>query len=63
MPSRTSSFSTFDVSKRMGKLTASRTAMTLGLEEMKGPGGILVRKTVDWCFSIRVRKKVSRPWM
>ena len=61
VPSRTLRFSTLEVSKRMGKLTASRTATTLGFEAMKGPGGMVVRNTVDLCFFIRVRKKSSWP--
>lgn len=63
VPSRTSRLSTLELSNRMGKETPSRRAMTLGLEEMKGPGGMLVRITVELYFLIRSAKNLSRPWL
>lgn len=62
-PVNVSFFSTLDMLKSTGKLLASRRAMTLGFEEMKGPGGMLVLKTVDLYFRIRVLKNSSRPWL
>lgn len=62
VPSRTLRFSTLLVSNRMGKEVPSRRATTLGSEEMKGPGGMLVRKTVELYFWILVAKNLSRPW-
>jgi len=62
VPSRTSRLSTLELSKRIWKETPSRRAMTLGFEEMKGPGGMLVLMTVDWYFLIRSAKNLSRPW-
>lgn len=61
VPTKTLRFSTLDVSKRTGKETASRTAMTLGLEAIKGPGGMLVLKIVDLCLLIRSWKNLSWP--
>ncbi|PON76932.1 hypothetical protein PanWU01x14_032520 [Parasponia andersonii] len=63
VPSRTLRFSTLELSKSMGKLTASRTVTTLGSEAMNGPGGMLVRNTVEPCCLIRDRKNSSRPWL
>ncbi|PON37577.1 LOW QUALITY PROTEIN: hypothetical protein TorRG33x02_347120 [Trema orientale] len=63
VPSRTLRFSTLELSKRMGKLTASRTVTTLGSEAMNGPGGMLVRNTVEPCCLIRDRKNSSWPWL
>lgn len=63
MPSRTLSFSTFLLSKSIGKDAASKSAMTLGFEEMKGPGGMLVLKIVELYFWILVEKNLSLPWL
>lgn len=63
MPVKRSRFSTFVMSKRTGKLLASSRMMTFELEEMKGPGGMLARNTVELYFWTRDSKKSSVPWL
>uniref|UniRef100_A0A5K1CN37 Uncharacterized protein n=1 Tax=Nymphaea colorata TaxID=210225 RepID=A0A5K1CN37_9MAGN len=55
-------FSTLSTSKRTGKLAPSRRTTTRGSSAMNGPGGMFVRKTVDWYRCILDLKKSSFPW-
>jgi hypothetical protein len=55
-------FSTLVRSNSTGKLLASRTATTRESGAMNGPGGTLMRMTVEPYFSMRDSKYLSGPW-
>lgn len=63
VPVNKSFFSTLETSKSVGKLLPSSKTTTFGLDDIKGPGGILTLKTVDLYFCTRDLKKSSLPWL